>query len=144
MRFRSLSAGRVHLQIGTIALVPPVPAPQQHEYFLLQYAPNALSERCVNVGLVLWTPASPSGFCTARFAPTWRMRVHSLDPRADIEMLAALFEDIERRLGNPDLRQEMLRMIQDSFSNAIRVSEKQRCILQDPNLEVEAIAARYL
>jgi hypothetical protein len=72
------------------------------------------------------------------------MRVHSLDPHADIEMLAALFEDIERRLGSPDLRQDMLLMIQNSFSNAIRISDKQSCVLQDPNLEIEAIAARYL
>lgn len=125
--------------------MPQVPTPEQLEYFLLQYAPSLLTDEGVNVGVVLWTPASPSsGFCGTRFAPSWRVRVQSFDPDADIETLAAIFADIERRLQTPDLREQMLTIIQDSFSNMIRASESRKCVCEDPTVEIEAIAARCL
>jgi len=122
-----------------------VPAPQQLEYFLLQYAPNLLSDEHINVGVVLWMPSDlPNGFCTARFSSSWRVRVKNLSQKEDLILLAALFEDIERCLASPESRVEMLAMMQDSFSNMIRVSEIQKCVSQDPAMEIETIVARYL
>lgn len=123
-----------------------MPALLELEYFLLLYAPNpsARDDECVNVGLVVFDSRSVSqGFCGARFAPSWQLRVKGVDPDADIDVLAATFRDIARQLEDPSLRAEMLTMIQESFSNSIRISQKQKCITKDPEAEIEAMATRF-
>ena len=121
-----------------------VPSLEQFDYFIVRYCPNLLTDEFINVGVVLWSRSSfPSGFCSARFAPSWQERVMALDPSADLDVLAAIFEDIKHRLDDPKSRQEMLGVIQDSFSQAIRISEKRECVSEDPTVELETIAARY-
>jgi hypothetical protein len=113
----------------------------QCRFFVLRYAPDAVKNEFINVGLVLLPPA---GSAQVRFTRDWS-RVLCLDPEADIEMLQALENDLRDQLremnGDHDL---ILRRIQDSFSNAIQPSEFQACLATSPVTEADELARLYL
>jgi hypothetical protein len=113
----------------------------QCRFFILRYAPDAVKNEFINVGLVLLPPA---GVAQVRFTRDWS-RVLCLDPDADVEMLQALESDLRTQLremnGDHDL---LLRRIQDSFSNAIQPSEFQACLAASPVAEADELARLYL
>ena len=113
----------------------------QCRFFILRYAPDAVKNEFINVGLVLLPPA---GSAQVRFTSDWS-RVLCLDPDADMEMLQALESDLRNQLremnGDRDL---ILRRIQDSFSNAIQPSEFQACLAESPVTEADELARLYL
>jgi len=113
----------------------------QCRFFILRYAPDAVKNEFINVGLVLLPPA---GGAHVRFTRDWS-RVLCLDPDADMEMLQALENDLRSQLhemnGDHDL---ILRRIQDSFSNAIQPSEFQACLAASPMNEADELARLYL
>jgi Protein of unknown function (DUF3037) len=113
----------------------------QCRFFILRYAPDAVKNEFINVGLVLLPPA---GGAQVRFTRDWS-RVLCLDPDADMEMLQALEADLRSQLrdmnGDHDL---ILRRIQDSFSNAIQPSEFQACLAASPVAEADELARLYL
>ena len=113
----------------------------QCRFFVLRYAPDAVKNEFINVGLVLLPPA---GSAQVRFTRDWS-RVLCLDPDADVEMLQALENDLRNQLremnGDRDL---ILRRIQDSFSNAIQPSEFQACLAASAVDEADELARLYL
>lgn len=113
----------------------------QCRFFVLRYAPDAVKNEFINVGLVLLPPA---GGAQVRFTRDWS-RVLCLDPEADVEMLQALESDLRDQLremnGDHDL---ILRRIQDSFSNAIQPSEFQACLAASATTEADELARLYL
>jgi hypothetical protein len=113
----------------------------QCRFFILRYAPDAVKNEFINVGLVLLPPA---GGAQVRFTRDWS-RVLCLDPDADMEMLQALESDLRSQLremnGDHDL---ILRRIQDSFSNAIQPSEFQACLAASAVAEADELARLYL
>src|SRR5438270_11664870 len=113
----------------------------QCRFFILRYAPDAVKNEFINVGLVLLPPA---GGAQVRFHRDWS-RVLCLDPEADVEMLQALENDLRSQLhemnGDRDL---ILRRIQDSFSNAIQPSEFQACLASSAVAEADELARLYL
>jgi hypothetical protein len=113
----------------------------QCRFFVLRYAPDAVKNEFINVGLVLLPPV---GGAQVRFTRDWS-RVLCLDPDADVEMLQALENDLRNQLremnGDRDL---ILRRIQDSFSNAIQPSEFQACLAASAVDEADELARLYL
>jgi hypothetical protein len=113
----------------------------QCRFFILRYAPDAVKNEFINVGLVLLPPA---GGAQVRFTRDWS-RVLCLDPDADMEMLQALESDLRSQLremnGDHDL---IVRRIQDSFSNAIQPSEFQACLAASAVAEADELARLYL
>ena len=118
-----------------------MPDKLQCRFFVLRYAPDAVKNEFINVGLVLLPPA---GGAQVRFTRDWS-RVLCLDPEADVEMLQALENDLRNQLremnGDHDL---ILRRIQDSFSNAIQPSEFQACLASSAVAEADELARLYL
>jgi len=113
----------------------------QCRFFVLRYAPDAVKNEFVNVGLVLMPPA---GSAQVRFTRDWS-RVLCLDPEADVEVLQALEADLRDKLremnGDHDF---ILRRIQDSFSNAVQPTEFQACLADSPAAEADELARLYL
>ena len=113
----------------------------QCRFFVLRYAPDAVKNEFINVGLVLLPPA---GGAQVRFTRDWS-RVLCLDPDADVEMLQALENDMRNQLremnGDRDL---ILRRIQDSFSNAVQLSDFQACLASSAVEEADELARLYL
>jgi Protein of unknown function (DUF3037) len=118
-------------------MAPKVPC----RFFVLRYAPDAVKNEFVNIGLVLLPPA---GGAEVRFTHDWS-RVRCLDPEADLEMLQALESDLREKLRamNGD-SESILRRIQDSFSNALQPSEFQGCLAESPAVEADELARLYL
>src|SRR5690349_12273145 len=110
-------------------------------FFLLRYAPDAVKNEFVNIGLVLLPPA---GSAEVRFTHDWS-RVRSLNPQADVEVLEAMETDLRETLRemNGD-REFILRRIQDSFSNALQPTEFQGCLAESPTAEADELARLYL
>lgn len=113
----------------------------QCKFFVVRYAPDAVKNEFVNIGLVLLPPA---GGAQIRFTHDWA-RVRCLDPEADLEVLQALEDDLRQKLqemnGDHDF---ILRRIQDSFSNALQTSEFQACLADSVTDEADELARLYL
>lgn len=113
----------------------------QCKFFVVRYAPDAVKNEFVNIGLVLMPP---DGGTQIRFTHDWS-RVRCLDPEADLEVLQALEGDLREKMlamnGDHDF---ILRRIQDSFSNALQTSEFQACLSDSPTDEADELARLYL
>lgn len=117
---------------------------RQLEFFLLQYVPKVVTEEFVNIAVVMLEPTIDSqGFADVRFAENWK-HVKSLDPGADIEMLDALKCEICQQIRDVARREELLKLLEDSFSNVVQVSPRKGCLADDPHKELALLASMYL
>lgn len=111
------------------------------EYCVLRYAPNVIGREGVSIAAIFIDPSDQ--VCATIFVPHWQEIVRLFDPDSDLEMLAAMLSDIRERLLSPGNR-DMLRTIEDSFSNVIQVSERRRCPIAANLGSVEAFAHALL
>ncbi len=116
-------------------------ARQQCSFFLLRYVPDAVKNEFINFGLVLLPQTAPAEL---RFSKDWS-RVRALDPQADLELLEAMENELRDKLQNavPD-RDAVIKRIEDSFSNALQVSEIKACLSDSPAHEADFLAQLYL
>jgi hypothetical protein len=114
---------------------------QKCSFFLLRYVPDAVKNEFVNVGLVL---LPESGRAELRFTHDWS-RAKCLDPQADADLLEALEADLRGQLMDSNGgRDQILRKIQDSFSNSLQASEFKACLAESPSEEADTLARMYL
>ncbi|HVJ05417.1 MAG TPA: DUF3037 domain-containing protein [Candidatus Saccharimonadales bacterium] len=112
------------------------------EFFLLRYVPDAVKDEFVNVGVLLFE--SSGGWADVRFTKDWR-RVRCLDPDADVEMLEGLEREIkERMLEGASSREWLVKRMQDTFSNAIRLTPTKAVLADSPQEEIARLAEMYL
>jgi len=115
---------------------------RQCEFFLLRYVPDAVKDEFVNVGVVLYE--SSSGWADVRFTKDWK-RVRCLDPDADVEMLEGLEREIKERVLEGQSSQEwLLKRMEDTFSNAIRMTPAKAVLADSPQEEIGRLAEMYL
>lgn len=114
------------------------------EFFLLRYVPDAVKGEFINFGLaMIEAPGLEGGFADVRFARDWR-RLLCFDPQADLDLLQAMERDIRQRVVEVRNCEEVMRTLNDSFSNAIQLSGAQGCLTDDPTKEIEEMARYYL
>ncbi|HEY7352917.1 MAG TPA: DUF3037 domain-containing protein [Terriglobales bacterium] len=118
---------------------------QQLEFFLLRYAGDVTKGESINLGVVAIAPAADGSgdFAEVRFIRNWR-RLHCFDPLADNEEVLAIEREIRRDLQDPQRRAELLRRLNDSWSNAVRFEGLQGCLTESPALELERLTKIYL
>jgi hypothetical protein len=121
---------------------------RQCEFFLLRYVPDAVRDEFVNLGVVLYESGeADSGqvaFADVRFTRDWR-HVRCLDPDVDVEMLEALEREIRERLAEGgNSREWLLHRMEDTFSNAIRLTSAKAVLAESPQAEIENLAQLYL
>jgi hypothetical protein len=115
---------------------------RQCEFFLLRYVPDAVKDEFVNVGVVLVEPGG--AYADVRFTRDWK-RVRCLDPDADVETLEGLEQEIKERMLEGAASQEwLLQRMQDSFSNAIRLTPAKAVLADSPQEEIARLAEMYL
>jgi hypothetical protein len=112
---------------------------KQCDFFVLRYAPSAVSEEFVNVGVVLRERAS--GDAKIRLT-TDLSRVRCIDPAADLEMLEQVLRSVEAEFAND--REFILKKIYDSFSNVLQISSSKACLAEEPARELETLGHIYL
>jgi hypothetical protein len=83
------------------------------------------------------------GFLSVRFVANWN-RVLALDPNADIDLLKSLACGLRSELLAGERPEEVLLMMEKSFSNALRLSPWRGCLTENPSTEIETLAAQYL
>lgn len=114
------------------------------EFFLLRYVPDAVKGEFVNFGLAMIEVSGiGGGFADVRFTRDWR-RLLCFDPQADLDLLQAMERDIRQRVVEVRNCEEVMRVLNDSFSNAIQLSGSQGCLTDDPEHEIEEMARYYL
>ena len=119
--------------------------PQQLEFFLLRYAGDVTKGESINLGIVALAPESDGGgFADVRFIRNWR-RLHCFDPLADVEEVQAIEREIRREWQGPQTRAELLKRMNDAWSNGLQVTALQGCVTElSPALEFERLSAIYL
>jgi hypothetical protein len=110
------------------------------QFFLLRYAPCAVNDEFINIGVVLLE--EQTGFCRVGLTD-WK-RVQRVVPDADIQVLRGIAGHLTRSLESPESREETLRTMDDSYSNAIQLSARKECLTTDPRREFETLVAQYL
>ena len=120
-----------------------MPAFHQLEFFLLQYAGDATKGESINLGVVAIAPGDSGDFADVRFIRNWK-RLHCFDPLADIEEVQAIEREIRQDLRDPQRRADLLKRLNDSWSNVIRFEQLQGCLTESPALEMERLNAIYL
>jgi hypothetical protein len=113
---------------------------RQLQFFTLRYAPNIVTGEFINIAVILFDPSG--GFCGVRFVNDWQ-RVRTFDSDADVEMLEGLSRDIEGQFRSGK-GEEILKTMEDSFSNALQLSPATVHLVNDPAMEIEKLAFQYL
>ncbi|MBS1813591.1 MAG: DUF3037 domain-containing protein [Acidobacteria bacterium] len=113
------------------------------EFFLVRYVPDAVKNEFVNIGVVLREAARPEG-AVVRFTRDWS-RVRCMDPDADTGMLESLEGEIAARLrlGDADFK-PVMRVMEDTFSNAVQLSEPRASLAESVAAEMEQLMAMYV
>jgi Protein of unknown function (DUF3037) len=114
----------------------------QCEFFLLRYVPDLVKDEFVNIGVVLSEPET--NFTDVRFTADWS-RARCLNAEADVEVLEAVRSDIRQFFSaGGSSRDEIFKIINDSFSNTIQLSPLKACVTTSPQEEIEKLAKLYL
>ncbi len=118
---------------------------QQLEFFLLRYTGDATKGESINLGVVAIAPENgqAGGFADVRFIRNWR-RLQCFDPLSDTEELQSIEREIRQDLRDPQKQAELLKRLNDSWSNTIRFDRLQGCLTESPALEMERLSAIYL
>jgi hypothetical protein len=116
---------------------------RQLEFFLLRYAGDATKGESINLGVVAIAPGDAGEFADVRFIRNWR-RLHCFDPLADVEEVQAIEREIRRDLHDPQRRADLVKRLNDSWSNVIRFEPLQGCLTESPALELERLNTIYL
>lgn len=113
------------------------------EFFLVRYVPDAVKNEFVNIGVVLREAAHPDG-AVVRFTRDWG-RVRCMDPDADTAMLESLEGEIAARLrlGDADFK-PVMRVMEDTFSNAVQLSDPRASLAENVAAEMEQLMAMYV
>jgi hypothetical protein len=112
------------------------------KFVILRYRPIILNQSSINIA-VLSYEVDTGSFGDARFLNGWEAALR-LDPNADIEMLDALKREIQSGWPNVERREALLRMLLDSFSNSVQISEEHSCLTNNPLDEMQDLVLRYL
>ena len=115
----------------------------QCEFFLVRYVPDAVKNEFVNIGVVLRETGRPE---TARvqFTRDWT-RVRCVDPEADIGMLEALETEVRERLATGTAETAaMMKILEESFSNLLQISEPKACLAESMPAEIDQLSRLYI
>lgn len=116
---------------------------KQCEFFLVRYVPDAVKNEFVNIGVLLREAGRPEQ-TEVSFTHDWQ-RVRCVDPDADTAMLEALEGELRRRLReNAEGMQPVMKVIEDSFSNTLQVTEAKACLAESLPAELEQLMRLYV
>ncbi len=114
----------------------------QCEFFLVRYAPDAAREEFTNIGVVLQEKGRDREGLV-RFTRNWR-RVRCLDADADVALLEALETEIANRLGQEETGGSVLKLLSDTSSNAVQISDPRACLAESLPAELEQLMRLYV
>src|SRR5258707_343613 len=97
------------------------------EYRIVRYVPDVTSNWSLPLAVVFTDATDPQGgVCAMEVAVSWQANVQHIDLDCDSEMIEALLSEIQARLLSRSERWDMIRQLEDSFSNLVQVSDKHK------------------
>lgn len=119
-------------------------------YVILRYTPNLVRDEWVNIGVLLFDPASGERRLRLIEDQEEFARVRRLHPGADEGLLRGLRDDLEDRLG--DARhttedgdwQKLLAKWEDTLSNALQLAPQKGVFAEDLDTELERLYADHV
>ncbi len=114
----------------------------QCEFFLVRYSPDAAREEFTNIGVVLQEKGRDREGLV-RFTRNWR-RVRCLDADADVALLEALETEIANLLGQEETGGSVLKLLSDTSSNAVQISDPRACLAESLPAELEQLMRLYV
>jgi hypothetical protein len=119
-------------------------------YVILRYTPNLVRNEWVNIGVLLFDPASGERRLRLIEEQEEFARVRRLHPAADEGLLRGLRDDLEDRLGdarhtaeNGDW-QKLLAKWEDTLSNALQLAPQKGVYAEDLDAELERLYADHV
>ena len=97
------------------------------EYRIVWYVPDVMSNNCLSLAVIFTDSCDPQdGVCAMNVAESWQAEVRHIDPHCDLKMIEALLSEIHARLLSRSERSDMIRQLEDSFSNLVQVSDRHK------------------
>ena len=122
----------------------------QYVYRVLRYTPNLVRDEWVNVGILVYNPATGERRLRMIEEQDEFARVRRLHPAADEDLLRRLREDLEDRLRNArDVVdggdwQKLLAKWDDTLSNALQLAPQKGVYAGDLDAELERLYADHV
>jgi hypothetical protein len=120
-------------------------------YTILRYTPNLVRDEWVNIGVLLYDPASGARRLRLIEEQEEFNRVRRLHPRADEALLRALRDDLENRFLLADgvhssaaNWQQLLGKWEETLSNAIQLAPQKGVCTHDLDAELERLYADHV
>lgn len=117
---------------------------RQIEFSLVQYVPDIVNGRCINIGVVVLERRDGRVLSADARFNCEEERILAFDSDADVDLLQALCKDIEEKLQDPQERESFLRTLEESFSDSLQLSERKAIATADPAAELDTLARLYL
>ena len=114
-------------------------------YRILRYTPNLVRDEWVNIGVLVYDPASGERRLRLVEDPGEYARVRRLHPGADEALLRALRDDLERQFAaaNGDWQQVLARW-DTTLSNALQLAPQKGVLASDLDSELERLYADHV
>ena len=118
-------------------------ARKQCDFYLVRYVPDPVRNEFVNIGVLLRDAGRPEQI-TVNFTKDWA-RVRCVDPHVDIAMLESLESELRQRLAHQDTdAPPLMRLLEDSFSNALQITEPKAYLAESMISGVEELMRVYV
>ena len=113
---------------------------QACEFQLLRYAPDAVRNEYVHIGVLLREAAG--GRTEVRFTRDWR-RVRCMDPSADTSLLEGMETELRRRLTE-EPQGRLMRILEESLSLGVQMTEPKAYLAESLPAGVEELMRLYV
>ncbi len=114
-------------------------------YRILRYTPNLVRDEWVNIGVLVFDPASGERRLRLLEDPGEYARVRRLHPNADEALLRALRDDIERQFETANGNwQALLEKWDATLSNALQIAPQKGVLADDLDVELERLYADHV
>jgi Protein of unknown function (DUF3037) len=113
---------------------------RSYAYHVVRYTPNLVRDEWVNIGILLFDPASGRVLWRLMEDPAELARIRRLHPVADEALLRGLSEELEAQLGagrGDEL--ESLARLQQTLSNAVQLSPQKGLLAEDLDAELDRL-----
>src|SRR3990172_1716160 len=109
-------------------------------YHVIRYTPNLVRDEWVNIGILLFDPASGRVLRRWMEEPAEFARVRRLHPAADEALLRGLPEELDAQLaGNNGQAAEQLARLEQTLSNAVQISPRKGLLAEDFDAELDRL-----
>jgi hypothetical protein len=111
-----------------------------YAYHIVRYTPNLVRDEWINIGIVLFDPASGRVLRRLMEEPSEFARVRRLHPAADETLLRRLPEELEAQFaGGRGHAAEQLARLTQTLSNAVQLSPQKGLLADDLDAELDRL-----